>query len=163
MLKHRILFILTAVCSILPTLAQKPNAIWFNTYEDGVALYFLAENKPVWQPTIEKQIITYEGVQYIFDNKDYECAFVYADPATLIPTQISSPEVLLPKVIISDESITVIGNSDESSIYIFGIDGILYLEERVDPSGTRTVRTTDLPSGTYIIKFGSLTLKFVKK
>lgn len=159
-MKARILGILALFSVALGAAAENFNAIWlYSSAPHNLEMYFLAQNKPVWQPTRKEHIITYNGQEYRFPNDMTTYAeFRYVDTASLPEIEAGKPQV-----IVSDESICISTGDSRCTFSITGINGVVYAEKTV-PANTREVfATSKLPAGTYVIKFDDNTLKFLKR
>lgn len=158
-MKARILGILALFSVALGAAAENYNAIWFCSAPNYTDIYFMAKNKPVWQPTREKHIITYNGQEYHFpNNTSTQLGFRYVDTSSLPDVEAGKPQI-----IVSDESVCISTGESRCTVSITSINGVVYAEKTV-PANTREVfATSKLPAGNYVIKFNDSTLKFLKR
>ena len=159
-MKARILGILALFSVALGAAAENYKAIWlYSTAPTSLEMYFLAQHKPVWQPTRKEHIITYNGQEYRFPNiLGTYAEFRYVDTSSLPDVEVGKPQV-----IVSDESVCISSGDNICTFSITGINGVVYAEKTV-PANTREVfATSKLPAGNYVIKFNDSTLKFLKR
>ncbi len=158
-MKARILGILALFSVALGAAAENYNAIWFCSAPNYTDIYFMAKNKPVWQPTREKHIITYNGQEYHFpNNTGTQLGFRYVDTSSLPEVEAGKPQI-----IVSDESVCISTGESRCTVSITSINGVVYAERTV-PANTREIfATSKLPAGAYVIKIDNNTLKFLKR
>lgn len=168
-MKKKLLILLLILGCFSGMWAGDSQGIAADGLQNALSIY-LKDGKVTSFTFARKPVVTYEGNELVLTTTETQVSFpLYLVQKVVPDVNVSSPNAIdetsvatKPAFAFRGGTLTVSGGKPGAPIFIYDLQGILVLQQRLDINGCATISTHQLGSNVYVLKASHITFKFRK-
>lgn len=168
-MKKFIFSVLFALVFSFSGFSQDISGINTDGLQNALSIY-LKDGKVTSFTFVRKPVVTYQGNELVLTTTETHVSFPLYLVQKVVPDVNVSPPNAIDETSVATKpafdfrggTLTVSGGTPGAPIFIYDLQGILVLQQRLDTNGCATISTHQLGSNVYVLKASHITFKFRK-